>query len=215
MNQKQMNRKHMLDATLNYLNTNNPIWQGIAKIGEVKNKLNSISIAIDAAADNQEVSQVTVGGIKTNLKHTLCQKADIINDLVEVFALMNGNEILASKMTDSASDIFKLKNDDMLRRVKFIIESAIENKDALMQEYGLTEEQIVDIQGDYDHYLTLHGQPREFQIQSGMATQSLDELFEESSKILSGQLDNLIKIFKRRNATFYAGYQKARMVVDH
>jgi len=215
MNQRQMNSKHMLDATLFYLNENAAIWQSIAKIGEVKNQLDAISLAIDNAADDQEQSQVTIGKIKQTLKHTICEKADIVNDVVEVFALMNDNQILADKMADSASDLLKMKNEDMLRRVKQIISAASENQEVLSTDYGLTAEQITDLQADCDRFLELNGQPREYQIKSGMATQSLEELIAEANSLLSNQLDNLMKIFKRRNPSFYNGYLKARMVVDY
>jgi len=215
MNQRQMNSKHMLDASLSYLNDKSAIWQSIAKIGEVKNQLDAISLDIDNAADEQEQSQVTIGKIKLTLKHTICEKADILNDVVEVFALMNGKQKLGDKMGDSATDLLKMKNEDMLRRVKQIIKAASENQEVLTADYGLTAEQITDLQADCDQFLELNGQPREYQIKSSMATKSLEDLISEANNLLSNQLDNLIKIFKRRNASFYNGYLKARMVVDY
>ena len=215
MNQRQMNSKHMLDVSLSYLNTNSAIWQSIAKIGEVKNQLDAISLAVDNAAEEQEQSQVTIGKIKLALKHTICEKADILNDVVEVFALMNGKPKLADKMSDNASDLLKMKNEDMLRRVKQIINEANENQEALTADYGLTAEQITDLQADCNHFLELNGQPREYQIKSSMATKSLEDLISDANNLLSNQLDNLMKIFKRRNPSFYNGYLKARMVVDY
>lgn len=215
MNQNQFNRKHMLDATLTYLDSTSGIWQSVAKIGEVKNKLDTVSLAIDTAANLQDESQVAVGKIKLTLKHTMCQKADIINDSVEVFAIMNGNEKLAEKMADSASSLFRMKNDNMLRRVKLIVSKALKYKDELIAGYGLTEEQVIDLQADIDRYLELNGQPREYQIKSGIATQNLEELFSQANKLLTMQLDKLIKVFKRRDPSFYSGYEKARIIVDY
>ena len=215
MNQRQMNSKHMLDASLFYLNEKSAIWQSIAKIGEVKNQLDAISLAIDNAADEQEQSQVTIGKIKLTLKHTICEKADILNDVVEVFALMNSKPKLADKMDDTATDLLKMKNEDMLRRVKQIITAASENQETLITDYGITAEQITNLQADCNHFLELNGQPREYQIKSSMATQSLEDLISEANNLLTNQLDNLIKIFKRRDTNFYHGYLKARMVVDY
>lgn len=215
MDQSQLNRKHMIEATVTYLDMNAAIWQSIAKIGEVKNKLGNASLAINNAAELQEESKVTVGKIKVALKRTMCEKADIVNDIAEVYALLNGKEKLAEKMSDSASDLFKMKNDDVLRRIKLIIEKAIGLQEILTAEYGLNAEQITDLQADYNRFLELNGQPREYQIKSSMATHSLEELFTESNDLLTNQLDKLIKIFKRRNPNFYYGYLKARMVVDY
>jgi hypothetical protein len=215
MNRKQMNRKQMLESTLSYLDQNPSPWQSIAKIGEVKNQLAAVNASIDDAADQQGDSQLGIGKIKTALKRTICEKADIINDLVEVYALMNDKGELAQKMAENTSDLFKMKNDDMMRRVKLIIGSATEFQEALTTEYGLNSEQISDLQADYDRFQELNGQPREYQIRSSMATNSLEELFEQANGLLVAQLDNLMKIFKRRNTNFYHGYLKARMVVDN
>ncbi|RUT77773.1 hypothetical protein [Ancylomarina longa] len=215
MDQSQMNRKHMIEATVTYLDENATIWQSIAKIGEVKNKIGNISLAINDAAELQSDSKVTMGKVKLTLKRTICEKADIVNDIVEVYAVMNSKDKLAGKMADSASDLFKMKNDDMLRRVKLIIGKATDLQEPLAADYGLNTEQVSDLKADYDHFLELNGQPREYQIKSSMATHSLEELFTEANDLLSNQLDNLIKIFKRRDANFYHGYLKARMVVDY
>lgn len=215
MNQNQMNRKHMVDATLSFLDENATKWQSIAKIGEVKNNLGEVSLAIDAAALNQEQAKVNAGKIKFSLKRTISEKADILNDIVEVYALMNGNEVLAQTMSDSASSLFKMKNDDMMHRVKLIIDATTENQAALIAGYGLAAEQITGLQADYDRFLEISGLPREYKIKSGVATLSLDELFTQATSLLDNQLDNLMKIFKRSDTTFYNGYLKARMVVDY
>jgi hypothetical protein len=205
----------MVEATLAFLDEKAATWQSIAKIGEVKNKLNAVNLAIDGTAEEQQMAKVHVGKIKIDLKRTICEKADIMNDIVEVYAVMNGDEKLAQTMADSASDLFKLKNDDMLRRVKRIIDAAVKRQEELVAEYGLTAEQVAGLQADYDRFLELNGQPREYQIKSGVATLTLEELFTEANNLLANQLDNLMKIFKRRDPTFYNGYLKARMVVDY
>jgi hypothetical protein len=215
MDQSQINRKQMIEATISYLNQKATTWQGIAKIGEVKNKLGNISLAINDAAELQSDSKVTMGKAKIALKRTISEKADIVNDIVEVYAVMNGEEKLAEEMADSASDLFKMKNDNMLRRVKLIIEKATGLQEPLAADYGLNAEQVSDLKADYDRFLVLNGQPREYQIKSSMATQNLADLFTEANDLLANQLDNLMKIFKRRDANFYHGYLKARMVVDY
>lgn len=215
MDQSKMNRKHMIEATVTYLDTNTATWQSVAKIGEVKNTLGRINVAMDDAAKQQADSQVTIGKAKLILKRTICEKADILNDVVEVCAVMTNKTLLAEKMADSASDLFKMKNDDMLRRVKLIVDSATELQETLAADYGTNAEQVSDLKADYDQFLALNGQPREYQIKSSMATQNLEDLFTEANNLLTNQLDNLIKIFKRRDANFYYGYLKARMVVNY
>ncbi len=210
-----MNRKHMIDATLSFLDEKSPLWSSIAKIGEVKNKLAEVSAGIDVAAKDQFDADVNAGKVKAALKRTICEKADIMNDLVEVYANATGDLALAELMSDSASDLYKMKNDDMLLKVRQIIASATEHELELTTSYGFTNEQLVDLQSDVDQFLEMNGLPREYQIKSGVATLTLEQLFTAATALMDNELDNLMKIFKRRDPSFYLGYQKARMVVDY
>jgi hypothetical protein len=128
---------------------------------------------------------------------------------------MTGDEMLAQTMAGSANDLLKLKNDDLLRRVKQIIDAAVEKQEDLIADYGLSADQITELQADYDRFLELNGLPREYTIQSAVATLTLEELFTEVADLLTNQLDNLMKIFKRSDPTFYNGYLQARIVVNY
>ena len=52
-------------------------------------------------------------------------------------------------------------------------------------------------------------------LKSGVATQTLDELFSRSNELLTGRLDNLMKIFVNRDLKFYNEYEEARVIVDY
>jgi hypothetical protein len=58
------------------------------------------------------------------------------------------------------------------------------------------------------------GRSREYSIKRGVATQSIDDLVKQGLDLLYNQLDNLMKIFKRRDPQFYHGYVLARTIVD-
>jgi len=215
MDQSQINRKHMFDTTLSFLDANAVSWQSIAKIGEVKNQLTALVDDIENLAKQQADANVAPGKTKAALKHTIANKADIVNDLVEVYALITGNTELQQQMGDSASDLYKMKNDDFIRRVGLIIEKATAHADNLKAEYGFTDAQLADLQEGLDQFLEINGQPRMYRVKSAVATQGLEGLFTEANNVLTNKLDNLMKIFKRSNPGLYAGYEKARMVVNY
>ncbi len=55
---------------------------------------------------------------------------------------------------------------------------------------------------------------RQYSIKRGVATQNIEELVKQGLDLLYNQLDNLMKIFKRRDPQFYQGYILARTIVD-
>lgn len=214
MNVRQLNRKNMLDAVNSYLDENVSIWQSIAILATAKTRLNQTLIAVDVAQAAQAEAQVTIGKSKLALKKAIATKADVLNDLVEAHALIEGDDELARQMGDTKSDLFRASYSDFFIKVKAIIEKASELQEVLVNDYGMTAEQLTDIQNDLNRLLEINGQPRAYQIKSSVATNEIEQLLNEANDVLTNQMDKLISIFKRRDPNFYHGYQKARMIVD-
>ncbi|HKK67856.1 MAG TPA: hypothetical protein VJ946_06575 [Bacteroidales bacterium] len=214
MNVRQLNRKNMLDAVNSYLDENVSIWQSIAILATAKTRLNQTLIAVDVAQAAQAEAQVTIGKSKLALKKAIATKADVLNDLVEAHALIEGDDELARQMGDTKSDLFRASYSDFFIKVKAIIEKATEFQEVLVNDYGMTAEQVTDIQNDLNRLLEINGQPRAYQIKSIVATNEIEQLLTEANDVLTNQMDKLISIFKRRDPNFYHGYQKARMIVD-
>lgn len=210
----QLNRKNMLDAVNSYLDENVSKWQGIARLASAKTELNQTIMAIDIAQEAQAEAQVTIGKSKLALKKAIATKADVLNDLVEAHALIEGDDELARQMGDSKSDLFRASYADFFIKVKAIIEKATQFQEVLVNDYGMTAEQVTDIQNDLNRLLEINGQPRAYEIKSSVATNEIAELLTEANDVLTNQMDKLISIFKRRDPNFYHGYQKARMIVD-
>lgn len=215
MDKNQINRKERNEDIIIYLDTHVQKWSSISKVGEFKNEFESINSQIEESQEAQQEAKVYVGKNKKQLKKTIADKADIINDLVETFALVDNNPELESMMAASASELFMLRNEDFIVRIKEIISQAENHKKTLKKEYGLTDAQIIDLQTDMNSFQKLLGKPRAYQISSTQATQDLDYLFKESNRVLTQKLDKVMKIFKRRDANFYNGYLAAREIVDN
>lgn len=118
MKQEQENKKNMIDATVAYMDEHAGTWQSIPKIGEVKNELDALKEGIDEAAAEQAGAQLKTGEIKLALKKTLATKLDILNDVAEVKAIMEGDEELAQQMSDSKSALYRMPYNDFIRKGK-------------------------------------------------------------------------------------------------
>jgi ABC-type transporter Mla subunit MlaD len=215
MNKNQINRKEMYDTVIAFLDTHAEKWSSIPKVGEFKNKFSTIVVQIEQAQGAQQDAQVFLGKNKKQLKSTVAQKADILNDSIEAFALVTGNQKLAGKMATSYSDLNRMRNTDFIPVVKEIISEAEANAEILQTEYGVTAEQIDGLKNDLDDFLAINGQPRAYKIASVQATKDLEQLFSEATDTLGKKLDKVMKIFQRRDASFYNGYLAAREIVDN
>jgi len=215
MNKNQINRKEMYDTVISYLDTNTVKWTSIPKVGEFKNEFSAVVAQIGDAQEAQADAQVFVGKNKKQLKSLIAQKADILNDCLEAFALVTGDDKLAGKMATSYSDLNRMRNADFATAIKEIITATEQHSDVLQAEYGVTAQQVDGLKADFDEFLVINGEPRAYQIASVQATKSLEQLFTDATVILETKLDKIMSIFKRRDINFYNGYLAARVVVDN
>nr|WP_320023513.1 hypothetical protein [uncultured Draconibacterium sp.] len=214
MNKNQINKKEMYDAVSSYLDSKSALWASIPKVGEFKNEFTAVITQIDTVQYEQQQAQVFLGKTKTQIKSVVAEKADILNDSVEAFALITGNEELRVKMSASYTSLYRLRNADFIPAIKAIIEAVEANIRVLTREYGVTAEQVEGLKSDFDEFLAINGQPRAYKIASIEATKSLELLFNEADAILDNKLDKIMSLFKRRDPAFYNGYIAARVIVD-
>lgn len=204
----------MYDTVLSFLDSNSALWSSILKVGEFKNQFTDVVVQIDTAQYAQQQAQVFLGKNKTQIKSVVAQKADILNDSLEAFAVVTGDKKLENKMAASYSELYQMRNADFIPAIKTIVEAAEAHLEVL-SEYGITAEQVEDLKTDFDGFLEINGQPRAFRVASVQATKDLELFFSEANDILDNKLDKVMSIFKRRDPGFYNGYQAARVIVDN
>ena len=215
MNKSQINRKEMFDTVLSFFDNYPEKWSSIPKVGEFKNAFGELVNQINESQLAQQEAQVFLGKNKKQLKSMIAQKADILNDSIEAFALVTDDSKLANKMASSYSELNRMRNADFSPAIQLIIAEAESNKNVLESEYGVTAEQVEDLKSNLDDFLAMNGQPRAYRIASIQATKDLEQLFVDATAILDSRLDKVMSIFKRRDLNFYNGYQAARVIVDN
>nr|WP_319999668.1 hypothetical protein [uncultured Draconibacterium sp.] len=214
MDKRKINKKEMYDVVISYLNGKLSAWSSIPKVGEFLNQFTAVVAQIDTAQYAQQQAQVFLGKNKTQIKSMVAEKADILNDIVEAYALVTGNEKLRLQMSAGYSDLNRMRNADFIPAIKAIIQAVEDNIEVLTAEYGATREQVEGLKADFDGFLGINGQPRAYKVASVEATKNLEMLFDEADAILNDRLDKVINIFKRRDPGFYNGYLAARVIVD-
>nr|WP_319399940.1 hypothetical protein [uncultured Carboxylicivirga sp.] len=214
MTENQLNRKEMHDNVDAYLDQNVTVWSAVPIINTIKTQFKAINISIAEAWLKQNEAQVFVGQNKALLKRAIAEKADILNDQIEIYASLNGDSTLEAKMSDSMSDLLELRNQEFILKVDDVVLEAENNLAPLTTDYGVTQVQVDDLKGDADTFRSLNGMPRKYQIESVVRTQDLKELFTQANQLLI-KMDKLMKIFKNRNTSFYNGYVAARNIINN
>lgn len=212
MRQVEINRLEMLEDTNDYLDIHATVWNPIPIITRYKNDLTQVIQAIKQAARDQDASQVFIGRSKKQLKREIAEKLDILDDTAEAYAGDIGDAELLSKVSNSMSDYYQLPDEDFETKSKNVID-LLQAHVADMADYGMSQEQLDDIKLQFNQFEEKSGKPRAFQIASRIATESLDDLFKEST-VISSKLDKVMNRFKRSHASFHKGYVAARSIVN-
>jgi hypothetical protein len=212
MTQEQINRLEMFEACNRFLDEQLAVWNAVPIISRYKTQLTELIAAIKEEALRQDAAQVFISSSLHELKKQLANKLDLLDDLLEAYAADTGNVQLENRATNSASDYFRLPNEDFETKSKGTID-LLATEVANMGDYGLTPEQIEDARQSLDLFLERRGKPRAYRIASRMATGTLGELFSQASAQLD-RLDNVMKRFRSTHPTFYKGYLAARTIVD-
>lgn len=168
----------MAQATDNHLNLYTAIWNTILIFGETKNRLAQLISEIKKTAKDQNEAQVFIGSSQREIKKTIADKMDIIDDAIQSYAEDTENAELLSRSSNTASDYFKLPNEDFETKVLTMIQLSEDTLPA-MQQYGATQEEIEDVKILVNNFLEKRQKPRAFQIASKVATLSLDDQFKE------------------------------------
>lgn len=215
MERNQINQKEMFDTVLSFLDNNSAKWAPIPKVGEFKNQFSEVVAQINDAQLAQQEARVYLSKNKAQLKGTVAQKADILNDCLEAYALVTGNKKLAGAMAATFTDLNRMRNADFIPAIKTIVSAVEEHMEVLQAEYGVTTEQLDGLKADMDEFLAINGEPRAYRVASVQATKDLETLIAEGKEILENRLDKVMSIFKRRDTNFYNGYVAARVIVDN
>ena len=213
MNQNQINRLEMLEATNVYLDEKAAVYSAIPVIVNYKNDLVNLIPAIRAAAKEQDEAQVFIGQSRSQLKRLISEKMDILDDTAEAYAADTENAELLSMVSNTMTSYYQLPNEAFETKVKSVIE-VMETHVKAMKDYGMTQGMIDDVKLQFDLFGELRGKPRAYRVASRVATQDLEGLFKDAITITQ-KLDNVMKRFKRSNVSFYNGYLAARTVVDN
>ncbi|WP_378187702.1 hypothetical protein ACE939_04950 [Aquimarina sp. W85] len=213
MTKQQINKLDMYQAVQTYLDTNTQKWSGIPKILEFKNDLDQLLIRLHEDSKSQEGAKLYLGSSKAAQKRVVADKADILNDILEAYATIEDKKDVRQKAAKSFSDLYKLRNQEFILVINETI-LLLEQYLGELADYGVTADQITDLKTSFDKFLTLHGQPRQYRIESKQATMSLSELFDELTELLTNKLDKILKSFKRTDSNFYNGYEAARIIVN-
>lgn len=172
MTRNQINRLEMYQATNSYLDSNAAVWSAIPIINTYKTAFVQTIQGIQETSQKQESAQVYLSTSLRQLKHQIAQKMDILDDTLEAYAADTENSELLARAANSASDYFRLSNEDFEIKTKNVID-LLDSNLAAMADYNMSEAQIEEVKTTFGLFQYMRSTPRSYRIQSRTATADL------------------------------------------
>lgn len=213
MNNKQNNLLSMYRTVVSIVKAN---ATEVAKVGAFESSFNVFESKVTAIINTAQQRDMVLTGItgdKTAKKRELAQMTATIATVVKGYAKTVGNKKLADQMDFSESELFKLKDEDLITNATNIYNSANEVLLDLVN-YNITEQTLDALLGNITVFSLKKPAPTVAISLKESLTAQLEQLFAEANAILKDQMDNTSKMFVTYSPSFYALYSEARKIID-
>ena len=213
MNDDQENRRGRAGAVSASLAAHQADVTAIPALAAQQIELNDSMALIDQLSQVQSSATTGVKLDKDTITELMIRKALQVAGQIKAFASVTGNQTLLEKMSITASEFNKLRDDLRDERAQEILDAANANKTALL-DYGTTPATISALQTRIGTYSLAVPSTRTAQTQVSSATDLLGQEFKRLDMIQKERLDGLMEQFSDTNAGFYNEYKSARILVD-
>ena len=213
MKSKQENKYSMFLSTEQVCNDNNSVWAGLPAFVTAFAAFQACIADINTTRLAQEADLKGIAQDKQIKEDEMIRQALAIAKPIIAFANVTGNSQLKQEVDYSESELRKSRDTILENKCQIIHDRANTNIGSLAP-YGVTAGMVTAYQTAINDYHSLIAGPRSAIAMRKTQTTQLDEKLNAGTLILTGQLDQLVVLFKVSNPTFVSDYTNARIIVD-
>lgn len=213
MKKNEENRMSMFYAVAQVCEKHSAVYSGLVPFVNAYGEFRTNLGALEGAVKRQELSLVGVALDKRTKRARMLSRAQAVADSVFAYAEDQGDVVLRAKVSYTPSSLGKGRDAVVGQRCQGIHAEAT----AVVTElgaYGVTSDDLEDLQKAIDDYVATIGSPRSALTVRKGATAEIALLVKDSLKILNNRMDKLMGEFAASAPAFYQEYFDARMILD-
>ena len=203
----------MFDTTLDFLNNNSSVWNGVPAFVDAVGRATTGVAAIDNTGDQQQTPTTGIALNKAALRDDLEEKTLEIADQLSALAAKTGDQILGAKVEMTKSSLDKLEDSDLEQVAELVVSLGVANKTPLI-DYNVTSADVTALDAARTAFVGVKTAPRQAAVERKAMTGTLPELIASVRSIFRNEIDKMVTKFKKTNNSFYKGYFAARVIVD-
>ena len=213
MTSAQIAKLNMYNAVISYCNASNVTIAAMPPLKLVFEQFQRTVAAITVLGKKESKIIAGIRENKVKIRKSLIQTVVRLASPAAAYALGIGDSELKQRLTTTASDLTRMKDEDLSNACMNIIDAINENVDSLA-EYNISADKVTALSDLVKKYNDEKPRPRNAVSQRSVHATELKALFRTADDILKNQMDKMIASFKLSDAPFYGPYKKNRTIVD-
>lgn len=213
MNKIQEDTLNMYQATDDVLQTHNAVWAAnipfAAAVTELENNIDSIE-------DLQDIQLTDTTGVaesKQNKRLSLEDQTFAAGRIIAFYASTINDPDLQKRINFTRSELKNARDNELPSFARKVHSEAVANAAAVLP-FGLTGPMTTALGVAIDDYDDLIDKPRSAKGRTSAATEQLPPLFDDTTTLLTEQLDGGMELYRVSNPDFYTQYFNARIIVN-
>lgn len=213
MTNRQENKNSMYYAVNRTCDKHTKVWEGLPAYATASKEFKVTFNEIQDVGGNQMINITGIAENKQKEEEEMINLTLFVGSGVFAYASVISDHELQRKVQCSPSGLKRMTDTELRNMCNEVFKAAVKVVD-LLADYGVTMEDVKQLQKEIDDYAQVIAAPRDALITRAKATARLEELFDQADKILKEQMDKLMIMFKTKAPDFYNEYFNARKIVD-
>lgn len=210
---RQEVKNNMYDVVIDKGNANIAVIGTNVALASAFDEFKTVVAKINLAKQSSAAVTTGLATDKKVSKNTLSRTASIIAGQIFAFAAKNKNNLLKEAVDFSATDLRRLKDEELVPRCQEIHSLGTTNRAALT-DYGVTNAALTELQTEIEAYAANVPKPRSAQTDRSTVKLNLKNLFAEADEILVEQMDRLVEAMSKTDPDFVNTYKSARVIIE-
>jgi len=196
-----------------YMNKNIIIWNGTPAVVGTMTQLNTALGTVSQTAQDQETPIIGEEDKKVLARHDVEDETLRLAGALGSLAAKTGNLDLAAQTELTEAQLDKMQADTLEETANRIAGLATTNLAALA-DYNLAPADLTAYGKMISGFHDAKTGPRTAIAKRSSKTKAIPANVKQVKSILRNQLDKEMRLFKKSNPDFYAGYQSARVTIN-
>ena len=213
METSQKNKLSMVLAVLGVMETHKAVWQPLAGIADMVQRLGDLTDSIQEASGIQGTPRDGIAKGKNRKQVAMINLAAEVAGDVHSLAVAQKDDVLAGKSAVEISELVNTPDTLVAARCREIYQLGMENAAALAP-FGTAAADLAALDEAIQAYDKMATAPRQATVAAKGVTAGIDTDIRSADALLRTELDKTMRKFQRKNPDFAQAYADARMIMD-